>query len=161
MLNMSLLSCLHCFGSFLVSWISLIKNWILFNGLFAYLPFLGYTLFFCFCLFLFLFLYFSFSIHGGYTVKILNPLGMGRLQKVIGSSQWWACGGTWSYGINISLETKCHVPLYQQPIVEYQTLSTSFPSSWPSCDSIEYCSRLWFTDTSFFPFINCHWPGLK
>ena len=35
----------------------------------------------------FFFLYFSFSIHGGYRVRILNPLGMGRLQKVIGSSQ--------------------------------------------------------------------------
>ncbi|KAL6215318.1 hypothetical protein ACLB2K_014749 [Fragaria x ananassa] len=37
-------------------------------------------------------------------------------------------------------ETECPVPLEQQPINEYQNLSTSFPFSWASGDLLEYCS---------------------
>ncbi|KAF4375687.1 hypothetical protein F8388_014409 [Cannabis sativa] len=53
-----------------------------------------------------------------------------------------------SYSRNGS-ETNCPVPLDQQPINEYQTLSTSFPFSWASGDFVEYCSRLAVTGASF------------
>ncbi|XP_062097997.1 uncharacterized protein ycf36 [Humulus lupulus] len=46
-------------------------------------------------------------------------------------------------------ETNCPVPSDQQPINEYQTLSTSFPFSWASGDFVEYCSRLVVTGASF------------
>ncbi|KAL2897093.1 Protein CONSERVED IN THE GREEN LINEAGE AND DIATOMS 27 chloroplastic [Bienertia sinuspersici] len=43
----------------------------------------------------------------------------------------------------------CPVPLDQQPINEYQNLSTSFPFSWASGDVVEYFSRLMATGLSF------------
>ncbi|WCJ29588.1 hypothetical protein M5689_011212 [Euphorbia peplus] len=43
----------------------------------------------------------------------------------------------------------CPVPVDQQPINEYQNLSTSFPFSWASGDIIEYYSRLLATGFSF------------
>ncbi|CAK7352980.1 unnamed protein product [Dovyalis caffra] len=46
-------------------------------------------------------------------------------------------------------ETECPVPLDQQPINEFQNLSTSFPFSWASGDIVEYCSRLFVTGASF------------
>ncbi|KAK4755912.1 hypothetical protein SAY87_009669 [Trapa incisa] len=46
-------------------------------------------------------------------------------------------------------ETECPVPFDQQPINEYQNLSTSFPFSWASGDLVEYCSRLFVTGASF------------
>ncbi|KMS95139.1 hypothetical protein BVRB_011970 [Beta vulgaris subsp. vulgaris] len=45
--------------------------------------------------------------------------------------------------------TECPVPLDQQPIIEYQNLSTSFPFSWASGDLVEYASRLLATGLSF------------
>lgn len=50
-------------------------------------------------------------------------------------------------------ETECPVPHEQQPINEYQSLSTSFPFSWASGDLVEYCSRLFVTGASFALFI--------
>ncbi|KAH0990154.1 hypothetical protein GBA52_001637 [Prunus armeniaca] len=52
-------------------------------------------------------------------------------------------------GSNSPAETGCPVPPEQQPINEYQNLSTSFPFSWASGDLIEYCSRLIATGSSF------------
>ncbi|GAB4854441.1 hypothetical protein Ancab_023024 [Ancistrocladus abbreviatus] len=46
-------------------------------------------------------------------------------------------------------ETECPVPLDQQPINEYQNLSTSLPFSWASGDVVEYASRLSVTGLSF------------
>ncbi|KAL5838599.1 hypothetical protein ACOSQ3_015768 [Xanthoceras sorbifolium] len=46
-------------------------------------------------------------------------------------------------------ETDCPVPADQQPINEYQNLSTSFPFSWASGDIVDYCSRLLVTGASF------------
>ncbi|CAD5331454.1 unnamed protein product [Arabidopsis thaliana] len=50
-------------------------------------------------------------------------------------------------------ETDCPVPPEQQPINEYQSLSTSFPFSWASGDLIEYSTRLFFTGASFAFFV--------
>ncbi|XWS17643.1 hypothetical protein CRYUN_Cryun33cG0085100 [Craigia yunnanensis] len=50
-------------------------------------------------------------------------------------------------------ETECLVPHEQQPVNEYQSLSTSFPFSWASGDFVEYCSRLFVTGASFALFI--------
>ncbi|XVF89099.1 hypothetical protein PTKIN_Ptkin19aG0103600 [Pterospermum kingtungense] len=50
-------------------------------------------------------------------------------------------------------ETECPVPLEQQPINEYQSLSTSFPFNWASEDFVEYCSRLFVTGASFALFV--------
>ena len=50
-------------------------------------------------------------------------------------------------------ETECPVPQDQQPINEYQSLSTSFPFSWASDDIVEYASRLFVTGASFALFI--------
>ncbi|KAJ4708190.1 DUF1230 family protein [Melia azedarach] len=50
-------------------------------------------------------------------------------------------------------ETECPVPADQQPINEYQNLSTSLPFSWASGDFVEYCSRLFVTGASFALFI--------
>ncbi|XVE97669.1 hypothetical protein REPUB_Repub03eG0038900 [Reevesia pubescens] len=50
-------------------------------------------------------------------------------------------------------ETECPVPHEQQPINEYQSLSTSFPFSWASGDLVEFCSRLFVTGASFALFI--------
>lgn len=56
-------------------------------------------------------------------------------------------------GNNMPPETGCPVPPEQQPINEYQTLSTSFPFSWASGDIVEYCSRLVATGASFALFV--------
>ncbi|KAL4332229.1 hypothetical protein GQ457_07G045090 [Hibiscus cannabinus] len=50
-------------------------------------------------------------------------------------------------------ETECPVPREQQPINEYQSLSTSFPFSWASGDLVEFCSRLFATGASFALFV--------
>ncbi|KAK9211236.1 hypothetical protein WN943_000610 [Citrus x changshan-huyou] len=50
-------------------------------------------------------------------------------------------------------ETECPVPADQQPINEYQNLSSSFPFSWASGDFVEYCSRLFVTGASFALFV--------
>ncbi|CAK9138179.1 unnamed protein product [Ilex paraguariensis] len=50
-------------------------------------------------------------------------------------------------------ETECPVPLDQQPVNEYQSLSSSFPFSWASGELIEYCSRLFVTGASFALFV--------
>ncbi|KAJ0031862.1 uncharacterized protein ycf36 [Pistacia vera] len=50
-------------------------------------------------------------------------------------------------------ETECPVPADQQPINEYQDLSTSFPFSWASGDLVEFCSRLFVTGASFSLFV--------
>ncbi|GAV59722.1 DUF1230 domain-containing protein [Cephalotus follicularis] len=52
-------------------------------------------------------------------------------------------------GSNTPPETVCPVPKDQQPVNEYQSLSTSFPFSWAACDLLEYCSRLAVTGASF------------
>lgn len=56
-------------------------------------------------------------------------------------------------GSNSLPETNCPVPVEQQPINEYQSLSRSFPFSWASGDLVEYCSRLVATGASFALFI--------
>ncbi|KAL9226883.1 hypothetical protein vseg_002644 [Gypsophila vaccaria] len=48
-----------------------------------------------------------------------------------------------------SQNTECPVPLEQQPIIEYQTLSNSLPFSWASAEFVEYSSRLFATGLSF------------
>ncbi|KAI7743680.1 hypothetical protein M8C21_004128 [Ambrosia artemisiifolia] len=50
-------------------------------------------------------------------------------------------------------ETDCPVPPEQQPINEYQSLSTSSPFSWASGDFVEYCSRLVATGAGFALFV--------
>ncbi|XP_014503659.1 uncharacterized protein ycf36 [Vigna radiata var. radiata] len=50
---------------------------------------------------------------------------------------------------NKAPQTDCPVPLEQQPINEYHSLSTSFPFSWAALDAVEYASRLLVTGTSF------------
>ncbi|KAF6174867.1 hypothetical protein GIB67_026355 [Kingdonia uniflora] len=52
-----------------------------------------------------------------------------------------------------SPETGCPVPLDQQPINEYQALSTSFPFSWAAGEIVEYVSRLSLMGVSFAFFI--------
>ncbi|XP_048134166.1 uncharacterized protein ycf36 isoform X2 [Rhodamnia argentea] len=52
-------------------------------------------------------------------------------------------------GSNTPSGTECPVPLEQQPINEYQDLSTSFPFSWAAGDFVEYCSRLFVMGASF------------
>ena len=110
MLNLNLLSCLLCFGSFLVSWISLINSChidLFLSSIFLLIMLLlpvsstysgSFDQFMkqdlvqwlvcssCAILLSF-FLFFSFSIHEGQKVRILNPLDMGRLQEVIGSGR--------------------------------------------------------------------------
>ncbi|KAL2236017.1 uncharacterized protein ycf36 [Sesamum indicum] len=50
-------------------------------------------------------------------------------------------------------ETGCPVPLDQQPINEYHSLSNSFPFSWASGDVVEFCSRLFATGACFSLFV--------
>ncbi|KAF7127299.1 hypothetical protein RHSIM_Rhsim11G0044300 [Rhododendron simsii] len=50
-------------------------------------------------------------------------------------------------------ETECPVPLEQQPVNEYQSLSTSFPFNWAAADIVEYCSRLLAVGSSFAVFV--------
>ncbi|XP_058189106.1 uncharacterized protein ycf36 [Rhododendron vialii] len=50
-------------------------------------------------------------------------------------------------------ETECPVPLDQQPVNEYQSLSTSFPFNWAAADLVEYCSRLLAVGSSFAVFV--------
>ncbi|KAL0297219.1 UNVERIFIED_CONTAM: putative serine/threonine-protein kinase SIS8 [Sesamum radiatum] len=52
-----------------------------------------------------------------------------------------------------SKQTGCPVPLDQQPINEYHSLSTSFPFSWASGDIVEFCSRLFATGACFSLFV--------
>lgn len=58
-------------------------------------------------------------------------------------------------------ETECPVPKEQQPINEYQSLSTSFPFSWASGDVVEYSSRLFVTGAAFALFVGLpvSWSG--
>lgn len=56
-------------------------------------------------------------------------------------------------GNNTPPEIGCPVPPEQQPVNEYQNLSTSFPFSWAAGDIVEYCSRLVATGASFALFI--------
>lgn len=49
--------------------------------------------------------------------------------------------------------TECPVPLEQQPINEYQSLSTSFPFSWAAGDVVEFGSRLFVVGFSFALFV--------
>lgn len=58
-----------------------------------------------------------------------------------------------SFSTRNSPETDCPVPPDQQPINEYQSLSTSSPFSWASGDFVEYCSRLVATGTAFALFV--------
>ncbi|GMG99109.1 hypothetical protein Nepgr_000949 [Nepenthes gracilis] len=46
-------------------------------------------------------------------------------------------------------ETECPVPPDQQPINEYQNLSTSYLFSWAFGDAVEYSSRLFVTGLAF------------
>ncbi|CAN0902797.1 Protein CONSERVED IN THE GREEN LINEAGE AND DIATOMS 27, chloroplastic [Linum grandiflorum] len=50
-------------------------------------------------------------------------------------------------------QTGCPVPMDQQPINEYKSLSTSLPFSWASGDIVQYCSRLFVTGASFALFV--------
>ncbi|XP_024021831.1 uncharacterized protein ycf36 [Morus notabilis] len=83
---------------------------------------------------------------------ILNPISLNptslphRRLKIPFSSSF-------RNGSNSPPETNCPVPLEQQPINEYQSLSTEFPFSWASGDIVEYCSRLVATGASFALFL--------
>ncbi|KAK1265308.1 hypothetical protein QJS04_geneDACA024172 [Acorus gramineus] len=46
-------------------------------------------------------------------------------------------------------ESDCPVPFDQQPVNEYQSLSSSVPFSWASAELPVYCSRLALTGTAF------------
>lgn len=60
----------------------------------------------------------------------------------------------WSYKNGNGLpELDCPVPPEQQPINEYQSLSTSFPFSWAAGDLVEYSSGLLVTGASFALFV--------
>lgn len=48
---------------------------------------------------------------------------------------------------------ECPVPQEQQPINEYQSLSTSFPFSWAAGDVVEFGSRLFVVGFSFALFV--------
>lgn len=48
---------------------------------------------------------------------------------------------------------ECPVPLEQQPVNEYQSLSGSFPFSWASADIVEYSSRLLAMGACFAVFV--------
>ncbi|KMZ58993.1 hypothetical protein ZOSMA_70G00070, partial [Zostera marina] len=50
-------------------------------------------------------------------------------------------------------DTECPVPLDQQPVNEYQSLSTSLPFSWAAGDVQLYSSRLLFIGVSFSHFV--------
>ncbi|KAL8131738.1 hypothetical protein AgCh_007603 [Apium graveolens] len=50
-------------------------------------------------------------------------------------------------------QTECPVPLDQQPVNEYQSLSTSQPYCWASGEFSEFCSRLFVTGLSFSLFV--------
>ncbi|XP_073055280.1 uncharacterized protein ycf36 [Primulina eburnea] len=54
---------------------------------------------------------------------------------------------------NTPPEKECPVPLEQQPINEYQSLSGSFPFSWASADTVEYSSRLLAMGACFAVFL--------
>lgn len=82
---------------------------------------------------------------------IKNPSLHYRDQKILISRI--PLSSSFTNGSNTPPETECPVPLDQQPINEYQTLSTSFPFSWASGDFVEYCSRLAVTGASFALFI--------
>ncbi|CAM8955586.1 unnamed protein product [Rhodiola kirilowii] len=58
-------------------------------------------------------------------------------------------------------ETDCPVPFDQQPINEYNNLSTSFPFNLASADFLEYCSRLFVTGAAFALFVGVPvaWSG--
>jgi len=56
---------------------------------------------------------------------------------------------TTSNSNNNAPQTDCPVPMEQQPINEYHSLSTSFPFSWAALDAVEYASRLFVTGTFF------------
>ncbi|KVH89909.1 uncharacterized protein ycf36 [Cynara cardunculus var. scolymus] len=60
---------------------------------------------------------------------------------------------SFSYSSRNPPETDCPVPPEQQPINEYQSLSTSSPFSWASGDFVEYCSRLLATGVGFALFV--------
>ncbi|KAM0046415.1 hypothetical protein Hdeb2414_s0009g00315971 [Helianthus debilis subsp. tardiflorus] len=60
---------------------------------------------------------------------------------------------TLSFSNRTPPETDCPVPPEQQPINEYQSLSTSSPFSWASGDFVEYCSRLVATGAGFALFV--------
>ncbi|KAK7310721.1 hypothetical protein RJT34_08411 [Clitoria ternatea] len=48
---------------------------------------------------------------------------------------------------------ECPVPHEQQPINEYNSLSTSFPFSWAAAHPVEYASRLFVTGAAFALFV--------
>ncbi|KAH0453828.1 hypothetical protein IEQ34_018152 [Dendrobium chrysotoxum] len=54
-----------------------------------------------------------------------------------------------SFSNGIPPETECPVPWDQQPVNEYQALSTSFPFSLAAADLRDYCIRLSFLGSSF------------
>ncbi|GKD01350.1 protein conserved in the green lineage and diatoms 27, chloroplastic [Tanacetum coccineum] len=58
-----------------------------------------------------------------------------------------------SSSFNNNPETNCPVPQDQQPINEYQSLSTSSPFSWASGDFVEYCSKLVVIGVGFGLFV--------
>ncbi|MFS8028022.1 hypothetical protein Hanom_Chr16g01505591 [Helianthus anomalus] len=60
---------------------------------------------------------------------------------------------TLSFSNRTPPETDCPIPPEQQPINEYQSLSTSSPFSWASGDFVEYCSRLVATGAGFALFV--------
>ncbi|KAK4490999.1 hypothetical protein RD792_001720 [Penstemon davidsonii] len=62
---------------------------------------------------------------------------------------------------NTPRETECPVPFDQQPINEYESLSSSFPFSWAVGDIVQYCSRLFVTGFCFALFLGLpvSWVG--
>lgn len=60
---------------------------------------------------------------------------------------------SFKYDNTLPPEAECPVPREQQPINEFQSLSTSFPFSWASDDVVEYSSKLFVVGATFAIFV--------
>ncbi|KAG2390237.1 Protein CONSERVED IN THE GREEN LINEAGE AND DIATOMS 27 [Vigna angularis] len=78
----------------------------------------------------------------------LSPIPLFRIPTTTLTTSFISFSST-SNSNNNAPQTDCPVPLEQQPINEYHSLSTSFPFSWAALDAVEYASRLLVTGTSF------------
>ncbi|XP_047158360.1 uncharacterized protein ycf36 [Vigna umbellata] len=78
----------------------------------------------------------------------LSPIPLFRIPTTTLTTSFISFSST-SNSNNNTPQTDCPVPLEQQPINEYHSLSTSFPFSWAALDAVEYASRLLVTGTSF------------
>ncbi|WVY91612.1 hypothetical protein V8G54_037126, partial [Vigna mungo] len=82
------------------------------------------------------------------SILTLSPIPLFRIPTTTLTTSFISFSST-SNSNNNAPQTDCPVPLEQQPINEYHSLSTSFPFSWAALDAVEYASRLLVTGTSF------------